>query len=65
MSQHLIRGADLLKGVNATGGQGKVDGSATDKVPCARISPALEELDFVSAPSEVCRKQTSRESATD
>jgi hypothetical protein len=43
----------------------QIDRASADDVPFARVSPPLVKIDFVSAPSEICREQAPRQTAAD
>jgi hypothetical protein len=56
-----IGDAELLEGVDATGGEGEIDRAAANGVARGWVGPALEEVDLKAAPAEEGGEQTSRE----
>ena len=61
--QHFVSNAELLERVNPARRERQIDRPPADKVARARVGPSLVKIDLVSAPTEVRRKQTSREPA--
>jgi hypothetical protein len=50
--------AELLEGVNAAGGEGKINRASADEVAFARVGPAFVKIDLVTAPAEECGEES-------
>ena len=44
--------------MNSGGRKGEIDRTSADHVAFARISPAFEKIDLVSAPAQIGREQS-------
>src|SRR6266446_4606374 len=63
--EDFISNAELLEGVDATGGEGEIDRASADDVAFAGIGPAFVKIDLVTTPAEKGAEQSSRQSAAD
>jgi hypothetical protein len=63
--EDFIGKANLLKGMNAAGGEGEINRAAANHVTCARVGPAFVEINLNSPPAEEGGEQASREATTD
>ena len=64
-SQHFIGDPELFQRVNPACRERQIDRAPANDVPFARIGPPLVKIDFVSAPAEIGREQSARQSAAD
>jgi hypothetical protein len=65
VSQRFISNPELFQRVNPACRNRQIDRAPADDVPFARVSAPLVKIHFVSAPSEICPEQASRQSAAD
>src|SRR5215216_7034777 len=65
MLQCFLGDSDLFQCVNAACRNCQIDRAPANDVPFPRISAPLVKIHFVSAPTEICREQSSRQSAAD
>ena len=63
--QRFLGDSDLFQRVNPACRNRQVDRAAADHVPFAGVSAPFVKSYVVSAPSEICREQASRQSAAD
>ncbi len=63
--QDFIGEAELLEGMNAAGGESEINRAAANSVACARVGPALVEVDLNTSPAEKSGEQASCETTTD
>ena len=63
--QCFVGDPDLFERMNAARRNRQIDRASADDVAFARISAPLVKIDIVSAPSQICREQSARESAAD
>ena len=63
--EDFIGKAELLKGMDAAGGEGEINRAAANRVTRARVGPAFVEINLNAAPTEEGGEQASREATTD
>ena len=63
--EHLIGDTELLERVNPARRDREIDGTPTDDVAFARVSPTLVKIDVISAPAQIRGEKSARESAAD
>src|SRR6266567_669518 len=63
--QDLIGNAKLLERMNPARGNREINRTTPNNIAFAGISPAFVKIDIVSAPAQICRKQSTSETGTD
>ena len=61
--QRFMRDADLFERMDAPRRNRQIDRASADDVAFARVSTPLVQIDIVSAPAQVGRQQSARETA--